>query len=200
MRDPRIDELLEKLDETDDQGNPTRRAEMAERVKGYLTEVEKLRAEIEIATRQVVYLTGREQDMKIQIEERAEDRKALINDVQDAKIESVVLRADGPPSLEKRIQASKERLVEVEQDFEYQRERLETVTGTLRARRRFVKSTQDLIAMRMNGIQQILEAFTKMSAEGDRPQSLETTPRDGTAAGHARTRKVRRVRVIRRRR
>lgn len=64
MRDPRIDELLEHLDQQDSSGKPTRAADMARQVNDYLVEIEKLRSEVEVATRQVVYLTGRARSME----------------------------------------------------------------------------------------------------------------------------------------
>ena len=47
MRDPRIDEILERIDETDSGGKATRVADMARQVKDYLVEIEKLRSEVE---------------------------------------------------------------------------------------------------------------------------------------------------------
>ena len=99
MRDPRIDEILDRIDETDCSGKPTRVADMARQVNDYLLEIEKLRSEVEIATRQVVYLTGREQSMR---------------------------QSGGAPQTSG-ANALAPRVDEIEQDFGYQRERLETV-------------------------------------------------------------------------
>mgnify|MGYP000392063523 FL=1 len=51
MRDPRIDEIVVRISESDSKGNPTRVADMARQVKDYLVEIEKLRSEVDIATR-----------------------------------------------------------------------------------------------------------------------------------------------------
>jgi hypothetical protein len=51
MRDPRIDEIIERIGETDSKGKPTRVASMARQVNDFLLEIEKLRSEVEIATR-----------------------------------------------------------------------------------------------------------------------------------------------------
>ncbi len=72
MLDPRIDELLANLDETNSRGNPTRHAQMAGEVQSYLVEIEKIRSEVEIATRQVVALAGREAALKKALSARAE--------------------------------------------------------------------------------------------------------------------------------
>ena len=133
MRDPRIDEILEQIDDTDSKGKPTRVAVMARQVNDYLLEIEKLRSEVEIATRQVVYLTGREQSMR--------------------QSSSSVAQSSGANALAPRVD-------EIEQDFGYQRERLETVTANLKARQGMVKSTQQLISARISAVQQILDTYS----------------------------------------
>ncbi|MBT3996172.1 MAG: hypothetical protein HOF01_10280 [Chloroflexi bacterium] len=174
MRDPRIDEILERIDETDSGGKATRVADMARQVKDYLVEIEKLRSEVEIATRQVVYLTGREQSM----------------------------RQSGSATQTSGANALAPRVDEIEQDFGYQRERLETVSANLKARQGMVKNTQQLISARIGSVQQILDTYSGSSDE-------DLTSSDavaGTAAGAAststgKTKKViRRRRVVRRRR
>ena len=60
MRDPRIDELLLKLNEIGSRGGPTRHARLAAQVQAHLVEIAKLRAEVEVANRQVVHLSGRD--------------------------------------------------------------------------------------------------------------------------------------------
>ncbi|MBN4064955.1 hypothetical protein JYU04_04385 [Dehalococcoides mccartyi] len=166
MRDPRIDEILERIDESDSSGKPTRGANMAREVKDYLLEIEKLRSEVEIATRQVVYLTGREQSMR--------------------QSGGAVAQTSGANALAPRMD-------EIEQDFGYQRERLETVTSNLKARQSMVKSTQQLISARIASVQQILDNYSSASSD-----ELEAT---GSAAGTGKTKKIiRRRRIVRRRR
>jgi cell division septum initiation protein DivIVA len=72
-------------------------AYMARQVNDFLLEIEKLRSEIEIATRQVAYLTGREQSMR--------------------QSSGAVAKTSGSSALAPRVD-------ELEQDFGYQRERL----------------------------------------------------------------------------
>jgi len=136
MRDPRIDEILDRIDETDSSGKPTRVADMARQVNDYLLEIEKLRSEVEIATRQVVYLTGREQSMR---------------------------QSGGAPQTSG-ANALAPRVDEIEQDFGYQRERLETVSANLKARQGMVKSTQQLISARIASVQSILDTYSNASA------------------------------------
>jgi hypothetical protein len=167
MRDPRIDEILDRIDETDSSGKPTRVADMARQVNDYLLEIEKLRSEVEIATRQVVYLTGREQSMR---------------------------QSGGAPQTSG-ANALAPRVDEIEQDFGYQRERLETVSANLKARQGMVKSTQQLISARIASVQSILDTYSNASA-ADLGASGETA-----SAPTGKTKKIiRRRRVVRRRR
>jgi hypothetical protein len=167
MRDPRIDEILDRIDETDSSGKPTRVADMARQVNDYLLEIEKLRSEVEIATRQVVYLTGREQSMR---------------------------QSGGAPQTSG-ANALAPRVDEIEQDFGYQRERLETVSANLKARQGMVKSTQQLISARIASVQSILDTYSNASA-ADLSASGETA-----ATPSGKTKKIiRRRRVVRRRR
>ena len=160
MRDPRIDEILERSGDLDSKGKPTRVADMAREVNDYLIEIEKLRSEVDIATRQVVYLSGREQAM----------RQASVSVTQTTGANVLAPRLD-----------------EFEYDFEYQRERLETVTANLKARQSMVKNTQQLISTRISSVQQILDKFTGSSLE-----ELNSSASDGG--------KVKRKKIIRRRR
>ena len=168
MRDPRIDELLELIGEVDSTGKPTRGANMARRVNDYLVEIEKLRSEVEIATRQVVYLSGREQAMR--------QSAASVNETSGAN-------------------ALAPRLDEMEHDFDYQRERLETVSSNLKARQSMVKNTQQLISARINAVQQILDTFSSST-----PAELSSDEGSSDGAPVKRKKIVRRRRVVRRRR
>ena len=172
MRDPRIDEILERIDETDSGGKATRVADMARQVKDYLVEIEKLRSEVEIATRQVVYLTGREQSM----------------------------RQSGSATQTSGANALAPRVDEIEQDFGYQRERLETVTANLKARQGMVKSTQQLIAARISAVQQILDTFSNSSSAELESSGTSTGASAGGAATGKTKKVIRRRRVVRRRR
>lgn len=166
MRDPRIDEILERIGEIDSKGKPTRVAEMAREVNDYLVEIEKLRSEVDIATRQVVYLSGREQAMR--------------------QSSTPVAQTSGATALVPRMD-------EIEHDFEYQRERLETVTANLKARQSMVKNTQQLISTRIISVQQILDTYSDSS-----PAELNTDASEGKTV--KRKKIIRRRRLIRRRR
>ncbi|MDP6667000.1 MAG: hypothetical protein QF357_06330 [Dehalococcoidia bacterium] len=168
MRDPRIDEILERIGEVDAKGRPIRVADMARQVSDYLVEIEKLRSEVEIATRQVVYLSGREQSMR--------------------QVVSSVTETSGANALAPRMD-------EIEHDFEYQRERIETVSANLKARQAMVKNTQQLISARISSVQQILDTYssssqTELNAEAN---PVESSP-------PKRKKIVRRRRMVRRRR
>ncbi len=146
---------------------------MALEVNDYLLEIEKLRSEVEIATRQVVYLTGREQSMR--------------------ESNGAVAQTAGANALAPRVG-------EMEQDFGYQRERLETITANLKARQGMVKNTQQLISARINSVQQILDTYSNSSP--DELESGVTPSKTATAdAGKVKMKKIiRRKRVVRRRR
>jgi len=140
MRDPRVDELFEFLDETTPRGAPTRQAEMAGKVQGYLLEIEKLRSEVEVANRQVVALAAREATLK--------QSMAARNGASKVAVGGASLMADDEP------------------EFEFVRERLEAVSSNLQARRQFVKHTQDLLAARVNEVQKILDSFSGPDGTG----------------------------------
>ncbi len=168
MRDPRIDEILERIGEVDSKGKPVRVARMARQVNDYLVEIEKLRSEVDIATRQVVYLLGREQTMR--------------------QSSASAMPTSGANALAPRMD-------EIEHDFEYQRERLETVSANLRARQSMVKNTQQLISARISSVQQILDTYSNSS-----PAELAADPGVGEGTPKRRKKIIRRRRLIRRRR
>ena len=149
MRDPRIDELLAKLDEKNSRGIPTRFAMMATEVQGYMIEIAKLRAEVEIANRQVVYLTGRESSLNQSLEMQSTSSRATAVGEEDGGGTAIAIPR---------------RASEDDPEFEFRKERLETVASNLRARRHFVKRTQDLIASRVNTVLQVLDHFKKLEA------------------------------------
>ncbi|HIK89309.1 MAG TPA: hypothetical protein EYG09_06650 [Dehalococcoidia bacterium] len=178
MRDPRIDEIIERIGETDSKGKPNNKvADMARQVNDFLFEIEKLRSEVETATRQVVYLSGREQSMR--------------------QSGGAVARTPGSSALAPRVD-------EIEQNFGYQRERLETVTVNLKARQGMVKSTQQLIAARISSVQQILDAYSSSYPKELKASAGVGASGSGAAAaatsGTGKKKIVRRRRVVRRRR
>lgn len=181
MRDPRIDEILGRIDETDSKGNPNRVADMARQVKDFLLEIEKLRSEVEIATRQVVYLSGREQSMR---------------------------QSSGASAQTSGANALAPRMDELEQDFGYQRERLETVSANLKARQGMVKNTQQLISARISSVQQILDTYSNSSSAAleasagvASPSGSSSGAASGSGTGSGKTKKIiRRKRIVRHRR
>lgn len=72
MRDPRIDRLLLRRDETNARGVPTRVSDLAGKVSSLLIEIEKLRSEIEVTSRQVTALAAREAALKKAIQARSQ--------------------------------------------------------------------------------------------------------------------------------
>ncbi len=141
MRDPRIDRLLLRREETNARGLPTRVADLAGKVSSILVEIEKLRAEVEVASRQVMALTAREATLK----------KALHASKGAAGM------SDGSSALAPQAYAASD-----EPELEFQQERLETVSSNLKARRLFVQRTQDLIATRISTVQRLLDLFTRI--------------------------------------
>ena len=84
------------------------------------------------------------------------------------------------------------RMDEIEYDFGYQRERLETVSANLKARQSMVKNTQQLISTRISSVQQILDTYSNSS-----PAELNASA-EGTTV--KRKKIIRRRRLVRRRR
>lgn len=145
MRDPRIDRLLLRRDETHSSGAPTRVAELAGQVSSVLVEIEKLRAEIEVASRQVMALSVREAELRKALEQRARRSGSAV---------------DGSNALA--IDVLSDSRLSDEPDFEFEQDRLETVSANLKARRMFVQRIQDLIAARIASVQRMLELFTRI--------------------------------------
>ena len=91
------------------------------------------------------------------------------------------------------------RMDEIEYDFEYQRERLETVSANLKARQSMVKKTQQLISARISSVQKILDAYSNSSPEElDAGAGATSGATEGTTV--KRKKIIRRRRVVRRRR
>ena len=98
------------------------------------------------------------------------------------------------------------RVDELEQDFGYQRERLETVSSNLKARQGMVKSTQQLIAARISSVQQILDTYSN-SSPAELNVSLSTgsggsssSSGSGGPTGTGKKKIVRRRPIVRRKR
>lgn len=155
-----------RREETNARGVPTRVAELAGKVSSTLVEIEKLRAEVEVASRQVMALAARETSLKKSLQQYSSSAVAAA-----AGSSALVPEAQHDPQMDD------------EPDFEFQQERLETVTSNLKARRLFVQRTQDLIATRLATVQRMLDLFTRIEDDGG-----------------AKTRKRRRIRRVRRRR
>ncbi|MDA1297574.1 MAG: hypothetical protein O3B04_06180 [Chloroflexi bacterium] len=145
MRDPRIDRLLLRRDETNARGAPTRVSDLAGKVSSMLIEIEKLRSEIEVASRQVMALAARETTLK----------KVL-----QPGMRSASLAVSGSNALA--LKSKAEVHLSDEPELEFQQERLETIAANLKARRLFVQRTQDLIATRINTVQRMLDLFTRI--------------------------------------
>ena len=145
MRDPRIDRLLLRADETNARGAPTRVAELAGKVSSLLVEIEKYRSEIEVASRQVMALAAKETNLKQALQKRSDASPAMVSGSN-----AHAIQPDGAPQLGD------------EPDFEFQQERLETVAANLKARRLFVQRTQDLIATKITTVQRMLDLFTRI--------------------------------------
>ena len=149
MRDPRIDRLLLRIEETTPRGAPTRVAEIAARVQSLLVEIEKLRSEVEVANRQVVALAARETSLRRALSPGASDG-ALLTDGANALAPDAVA----------------DRSLMDEPELEFQRERHETVSANLNSRRQFVQRTQDLLATRINTVQRQLDRFVRAEEGG----------------------------------
>lgn len=153
MRDPRIDRLLLRIDETNSRGMPSRVSELAGQVKDLLVEIEKLRSELEVSGRQVVALTAREATL----------RKAVMSD-----------RANQPTSMVSGSNALQldnisEFSLAYDPDVEYHKERLETVVANIKARRHFIQRTQDLLATRIATVQRMLDTFVRVEEAPAKP-------------------------------
>lgn len=99
------------------------------------------------------------------------------------------------PNLTSGTSALAPRVDEIEHDFEYQRERLETVSANLKARQSMVKNTQQLISARISSVQQLLDTYSTSS-----PAELNAEAAAGEGGTVKRKKIIRRRRMVRRRR
>ena len=145
VRDPRIDRLLLRRDETNARGVPTRVSDLAGKVSSLLVEIEKLRSEIEVASRQVTALVARETALKSALQSRS-------------KIGGTAVSGSNALALD----PQQDIYLSEEPDVEFQQQRLETIAANLAARRTFVQRTQDLLATRITTVQRMLDLFTRI--------------------------------------
>ena len=145
MRDPRIDRLLLRRDETNARRVPTRVSDLAGKVSSLLIEIEKLRSEIEVTSRQVTALAAREAALKKAIQARSQGGGTAVSG-------SNALALDPHQDI----------YLSDEPDVEFQQQRLETIAANLSARRLFVQRTQDLLATRITTVQRMLDLFTRI--------------------------------------
>jgi hypothetical protein len=110
-----------------------------------LIEIEKLRSEIEVASRQVMALAARESTLNQAVQQQKQGPGAAVSGANALALDpNTDTRFDDMP------------------DIEFQQERIETIAANLKARRMFVQRTQDLIATRINTVQRMLDLFTRI--------------------------------------
>jgi chromosome segregation ATPase len=202
MEDPRIEELLEHLDETDADGRPTRMAQFAQKVQTYLDEITELRKELDAASRDVVDMESRVASMESQIKDKESLQADLLYEAQDAAVRAAMAgTAGGAAAMLKMVEEKRQRLADFEAHYSGEKTRLERLKVSVATKRSVIRKNRDLIALRINTITNLLDRASQLEPElgaapGAEPVHAQTGhPQSGMVV---RPRRVRRIRIIRR--
>lgn len=84
MLDPRFQERLEFIDERDEEGKPTVRAQIGLKIQGYSEDVERLRISLAELEEEVLKLQSSVEAQALSIAEQESRRTDLITDAQNA--------------------------------------------------------------------------------------------------------------------
>jgi hypothetical protein len=198
-RDPRIPALLERLKEVDPEGRPTQAAMLAQRVRGYLVEIQGLRKDLAHLATEINDMDGRASVLSERLNERGASEADLRYEAQDAAVRAAMAGSgSASASLHKRAAEHRRRVNEFEKDLQGDRERLAAVQSALKLKREAERSKRELIARRMNTI----DALLNTAEDGLAGTGQQSATRRHAPAGQKspeRGRRVRRVRVVRRR-
>jgi len=200
MLDPRFQELLEFIDERDEDGKPTVRAQIGLKIQGYSEDVERLRISLAELEEEVLELQSSVEAQAISIAEQESRRTDLITDAQDAAVRAAMSGSGGAAArLRRQAQSTRDRIDEFEKDFSEERTRLEQTELTLNAKKRAVKEQRDMIVRRLNTMSSLaVRAGVEFGTEIV-TRSAPSQPQRRPAPVRSVRRRPRRVRVRRRR-
>ncbi len=219
MKDPRLDEVLERTKEVGTDGKPSVAAQFALKVEAYLADIESLRKDLNAATAEVSELETRLASMNSTIMERDGIRQDLVYEAQDLSVRSAMSGFAGDSGGLKRLVEEKRSMIsDFDKSHESEVARFERVRASLTAKRALIKKNRDLIALRMNTVASLVDRASRepVPASGVRPVvpaevrtpaasspsgtvAAASANSTGTKAAVARPQRMRRVRIIRRR-
>ncbi len=207
--DPRIEELMERLNDKGPDGAPTRAAQFAQKIKGYLFEIAELRAGLDQAAKDLTDMESRSASMESQMKERDSLRADLVYEAQDAAVRAAMSGSSGgAATLLKQVQEKRQKLADFDAHYSGEKTRYERLLASVSTKGTILRKNRDLIALRLNTISALLARTSQMEQEpGAAPvpagmpaaHGQAAHPASGQAALAARPRRVRRIRVIRRR-
>ena len=192
-QDPRITDLLEHRGELTPDGEPTRLALMAERARRHLDDVERLRAELSVATRETQELETRVVDSEEFEQRGGKHKEVLVDQLIDVRARAALSSSSGAGASLRRQYSEKQSLLkEYERDTAEQGERLERLKRAARDKARQVKRIRESISRQLGLLESVLggvETGVPVGGQGGAP-----------SAGRARRPGRRVIRRIRRRR
>ncbi len=200
MLDPRFQERLEFIDERDEEGKPTVRAQIGLKIQGYSEDVERLRISLAELEEEVLKLQSSVEAQALSIAEQESRRTDLITDAQHAPVRAAMSESGGAAArLRRQAQDTRDRIEEFEKDFSAEQARLEQTELTLNAKKTAVKEQRDMIVRRLNTMSSLaVRAGVEFGTEIVTPDK-SSQPQRRPAPVRAMRRRPRRVRVRRRR-
>lgn len=192
MEDPRVTELLECIDDVDDSGKPTKLAQIAKRVEGYLESIEETRNELKTFRSEIEKLESRAETLSALLQDRNSAKLDLTDEAQDAAVRAALATNSSGATLRKTADSKLKALKQFEGDFTQAEKRLKEVNRALESRRQRLVDSRNVIARNMNVIDSLLQA-----ADIEWPQHY--AEEGGAEGGQSKGASVRRRRRGRRR-
>jgi len=204
-QDPRIAELLEHRGELSPDGEPTRRAVMAEKARRHLDDVERLRAELHTVTREADELETRLANREAFEADDGEHKEVLVDQLIDVRTQAALSSSSGiSAGLRRQYREKRAQLKEYDRDTEEERTRVEMIRQAALDKAREVKQIRESISRRLAVLDSFLDSAdtagaareTASAPSAGRIRHLANAPTTGRVRRP--TRRV--VRRIRRRR
>ncbi len=205
MTDERVTELLQHAGETDERGNPTRRAQVAALIRPHLVEIEKLESKLALSSTETFEIEDKARVLAAKLAEESGRTTDLMYEAQDEVVRNVLTDPPGDPVAAPLSDKDRRRwLRDFESNLAREHQRLDSIRSQLRDKRKEVDRTRELMTRRLN----ILNSLIDSVSDQDNTSATTADAQSPGARGHARrsainpshpTRRPRRVRVVRRR-
>ncbi|MEX0761484.1 MAG: hypothetical protein WD208_05130 [Dehalococcoidia bacterium] len=208
MTDERVTELLQHADETDEHGNPTRRAQVAALTRPHLAEIEKIKGKLAESSAETLKLEAEETSFAERLADESGRTTDLVHEAQDEMIRTVLSEPAGESAAEPpRDRDGRQSVREFERKLAEDHQRLDSIRTRLRDKRKEVDRTRELMTRRLNILNSLIDSVDSVSGQ-DNTSTAAADAQPPAARGHARrpavspghpSRRPRRVRVVRRR-